>query len=75
MSGVKGKSGGRRDGAGRPPQNFTVKDDTVVLTRYECEDGRTQTRRATVELRGRGRNRHIHLVHDDGSRIVISIYT
>ena len=39
MSGAKGKSGGRREGAGRPPQSFTLRPSHGIIVWEHDEDG------------------------------------
>lgn len=81
MAGKRDKSGGPRDGAGRPPQNitigrkFTIRAGQQVLVRSVFPDGITRGRLATVSLGGHSRNRTIELICDDGETIVISLYT
>ena len=81
MSGTKGKSGGSRDGAGRPAQNMTIgrgfkiRAGNKVLVRSEYEDGCTMSKTAIVSLSGNSRNRTIRLTCDDGETIVISIFS
>jgi hypothetical protein len=81
MTGQQGRSGGRRDGAGRPPTNiaigrkFTIRAGQQVIVRSVFPDGLTQGRLATVALGGNSRNRIIELSCDDGELIVISLHT
>jgi hypothetical protein len=81
MTGAKGKSGGSRDGAGRPAQNLTIgrgfkiRVGDKVLVRSEYQDGSTLDKLAVVSLRGNSRSRIIRLACDDGETIVISLYS
>ena len=79
MVGKKGKSGGPRKGAGRPPEvirigrKFSIRAGQQVLIRSKFEDGITRLRMATVELEGASRNRTINLHCDDGETIIIAM--
>jgi hypothetical protein len=81
MTGKHGKSGGRREGAGRPPtririgRRFTIRAGQQVFVRSVFPDGVTEARLATVTLGGDSRNRTIELACEDGETIVIGLYS
>jgi len=81
MVGKKGRSGGAREGAGRPAEmlrigrRFTIKAGETVLVHEFSQDGIEQGRLATVRLEGRGRNRQIVLLYEDGSGVRIGLYS
>lgn len=80
MTKIKRKSGGLREGAGRPPQNisigriFKIRTGEQVLINSIFPDGSaTGGRLARIELGGDTKNRIIRLVCDDGETIVIGL--
>ena len=81
MTGTKGHSGGAREGAGRPAEmlrigrRFTIKANETVLVHEFCQDGIEAGKLATVHLEGRGRNRQIVLLYEDGSGVRIGLYS
>lgn len=81
MTGTKGKSGGQRSGAGRPPKNvvigrgFKIRSGDKVIVRSVFPDGVTQGRLATVALEGSSHRRIIKLICDDGETIVVGLYS
>jgi hypothetical protein len=52
MSGKPGRSGGRREGAGRPPKTRTLRTGTQLLYHYHAADGSIgeMPQMATVEV-------------------------
>ena len=81
MTGTKGHSGGARPGAGRPAERlwigriFSIKAGQTVLVHEFGQDGIEAGKLAVVRLEGRGRNRQIVLLYEDGSGIRIGLYS
>jgi len=68
MPGVKGKSGGPREGAGRPPQNFRLTLAGRYLLKEQTPDGVLPARMAEVVEVSRSA---LTLEFDDGSKLTI----
>lgn len=76
MTGVKGKSGGLREGAGRPPQSVRIKHGSKILM-SEKYQGRAVARSngraleiGSIEIDGRGKFR---LVMPDGTEYTFMV--
>lgn len=77
MAGVKGRSGGRREGAGRHPEvvgigrNFTLRTGDVVQVSYTEENGTRQERSVTLHLERVTSGYHLVLETEAGWRATI----
>ena len=77
MAGVKGRSGGRREGAGRPPEvisigrQFTLRAGESVQVSYIAESGVTQERSAILHLEHAAPGYRLVLDTEDGWRATI----
>lgn len=68
MPGTKGHSGGKREGAGPPVKNFTIRLGQKYATWQHFPDGQLPGRRATVVEVSRSK---CIIEFDDGERLTL----
>lgn len=74
MSGAKGKSGGEREGAGRPPNSATIKAGNPVMVSRKFPDGVEHIGTGTVSITRSGNDRIVRVALEDGSTLVITVF-
>lgn len=74
MSGVKDKSGGARDGAGRPPASATIKAGSPIRVAVISADGYEHIGTGVTAIERSGSDRVVRVALTDGSAIIITVY-